>query len=68
MLPGMRQTAQMQGALRRTQILNYTMKSGGLVSNAFGTVAVSYSLLHCLLANGKKLGIVWDREINSETE
>jgi len=48
---GMRATAAMHGALRRTQIMNYTLKSGGLVSNAFGTVAVSYSLLHCLLAN-----------------
>jgi len=48
---GMRQTAEMQGALRRTQIMNYTIKSGGLVSNALGTIAVSYSLLHCLLAN-----------------
>ena len=49
----MRLTAEMQGALRRTQIMNYTLKSGGLVSNALGTIAVSYSLLHCLLANGK---------------
>jgi len=48
---GIRQTAEMHGALRRTQIMNYTLKSGGLVSNAFGTIAVSYSLLHCLLAN-----------------
>ena len=43
----------MQGALRRTQLMNYTLKSGGLVSNAFGTIAVSYSLLHCLLVNGE---------------
>ena len=49
----MRHTANMHGALRRTQVMNYTLKSGGLVSNAFGTVAVSYSLLHCLLANGE---------------
>ena len=33
--------------------MNYTLKSGGLVSNAFGTIAVSYSLLHCLLVNGE---------------
>ena len=46
----------MHGALRRTQVMNYTLKSGGLVSNAFGTVAVSYSLLHCLLANGELRG------------
>ena len=52
----MRQTANMHGALRRTQVMNYTLKSGGLVSNAFGTVAVSYSLLHCLLANGELRG------------
>ena len=50
---GLRQTANMQGALRRTQLMNYTLKSGGLVSNAFGTIAVSYSLLHCLLVNGE---------------
>merc|ERR1719411_2561922 len=48
---GIRQTAEMHGALRRTQIMNYTLKSGGLVSNAFGTIAVSYSLLHSLLSN-----------------
>merc|ERR1711976_949772 len=36
---------------RRTQIMNYTLKSGALVSNAFGTIAVIYSLLHCLLSN-----------------
>ena len=50
---GIRKTAEMQGALRRTQIMNYTLKSGALVSNAFGTIAVSYSLLHCLLSNGR---------------
>ena len=33
--------------------MNYTLKSGGLVSNAFGTIAVSYSLLHSLLSNGR---------------
>ena len=43
----------MKGALRRTQIMNYTLKSGGLVSNAFGTITVSYSLLHSLLSNGE---------------
>ena len=43
----------MKGALRRTQIMNYTLKSGGLVSNAFGTITVSYSLLHSLLSNGQ---------------
>ena len=54
----MRHTANMHGALRRTQVMNYTLKSGGLVSNAFGTVAVSYSLLHCLLANGDLRGVM----------
>ena len=49
----MRQTAEMQGALRRAQIMNYSIKSGGLVSNSLGTIAFSYSLLHCLLDNGK---------------
>jgi len=55
---GIRQTALqegMKGALRRTQIMNYTLKSGGLVSNAFGTIAVSYSLLHSLLSNASVL-------------
>ena len=54
---GLRQTANMQGALRRTQLMNYTLKSGGLVSNAFGTIAVSYSLLHCLLVNGETASV-----------
>merc|ERR1712012_1386102 len=38
------------GAVRRSQIMNHVLKSGGLVGNALGTVAVSYSVMHCLLA------------------
>ena len=51
---GVRQTAlgTMSGRLRRTQITNYTLKSGALVSNALGSIAVSYSLLYCLLSLG----------------
>ena len=52
---GIRQTAGMhQGVLstlRRTQIMNYAMKSGGLVGGSLGTIATSYSLLHCALSN-----------------
>merc|ERR1712179_243858 len=49
---GVRQTAlgTMSGKLRRTQITNYTLKSGALVSNALGSIAVTYSVLHCLLS------------------
>lgn len=49
---GVRETAkqQMKGKLRRTQILNHTLKSGGSVSNALGSIAVVYSSLY-LLAN-----------------
>ena len=52
---GVRQTAlgTMSGKLRRTQITNYTLKSGSLVSNALGSIAVSYSLMYCLLSLGK---------------
>merc|ERR1712013_504972 len=39
-----------RGKLRRTQITNYTLKSGALVSNALGSIAVSYSVLYCLLS------------------
>jgi len=48
---GVRQTAlgDMSGKLRRTQITNYTLKSGATVSNALGGIAVSYSLMYCLL-------------------
>jgi len=48
---GVRQTAlaDMTGKLRRTQITNYTLKSGTGVSNALGSIAVSYSLMYCLL-------------------
>jgi len=47
---GVRQTAAagMKGSLRRTQILNYTTKSGASVSNALGSLAVIYSSLHAL--------------------
>jgi len=50
LLNGVRQTAGLQGAVRRSQIMNHVLKSGGLVGNALGTVAVSYSVMHCLLA------------------
>ena len=43
--------------------MNYTLKSGGLVSNAFGTIAVSYSLLHCLLVNGEPVLIICNYDI-----
>merc|ERR1711925_32684 len=36
--------------LRRTQITNYTLKRGALVSNAMGSIAVSYSVMFCLLS------------------
>jgi len=57
---GVRQTAlgTMSGKLRRTQITNYTLKSGALVSNALGSIAVSYSVLYCLLSLGKELLII----------
>lgn len=47
---GIRLTAlsQMKGKLRRTQILNHTLKSGGSVSNSLGSLAVIYSVLHAL--------------------
>jgi len=48
---GVRLTAlsQMKGKLRRTQILNHTLKSGGSVSNALGSIAVVYSSLYLLM-------------------
>ncbi|TRY79791.1 hypothetical protein TCAL_09993 [Tigriopus californicus] len=47
---GMRKTADMKGRLRRTQVTNYTLKSGGSVSNSLGTVAVIYSSLYSLIS------------------
>eukprot|EP00096_Caligus_rogercresseyi_P016789 TRINITY_DN974_c0_g1_i3.p1 TRINITY_DN974_c0_g1~~TRINITY_DN974_c0_g1_i3.p1 ORF type:complete len:135 (-),score=29.81 TRINITY_DN974_c0_g1_i3:231-635(-) len=49
---GVRATALdgLSGHARRTQILNYTLKSGGSVSNAFGAIAVIYSSLYTLLS------------------
>merc|ERR1712154_285458 len=48
---GVRETAlkQMKGKLRRTQILNHSLKSGGSVSNALGSIAVVYSSLYILM-------------------
>lgn len=48
---GVRLTAlsQMKGKLRRTQILNHTLKSGGSVSNALGSIAVAYSTIYILM-------------------
>jgi len=40
----------LKGKLRRTQIMNYTIKSGATVSNALGSIAVVYSGLYCLLS------------------
>jgi len=49
---GVRATAvaEMKGRLRRTQIMNYTLKSGATVSNSLGSIAVIYSSLYCLLS------------------
>lgn len=45
---GVRQTMNLTGKTRRTQILNYISKSGGTVSNALGSLAVIYSLSYTL--------------------
>jgi len=50
-IDGIRHTMNLTGRTRRTQILNYTMKSGGTVSNTLGTVAVMYSLFHVVADN-----------------
>jgi len=49
---GVRATAMsdMKGKLRRTQIMNYTLKSGASVSNSLGSIAVIYSSLYCLIS------------------
>merc|ERR1719167_1835131 len=49
---GIRHTAlaEMKGRLRRTQILNHTLKSGGSVSNALGSLAVIYSSFYVLIS------------------
>ena len=54
---GIRQTAtaDMKGRLRRTQITNYTLKSGATASNSLGSIAVIYSSLYCLLSFGKEI-------------
>jgi len=51
---GIRATAMstMKGKLRRTQIMNYTLKSGSSVSNSLGSIAVIYSSLYCLISLG----------------
>ena len=41
--------ADLTGKLRRTQIMNYSLKKGSLVGNALGSVAVSYCAIHTLL-------------------
>lgn len=60
---GVRQTAiaGMTGRLRRTQILNHTLKSGASASNSLGSLAVIYSSLYCLMS----LGYDEDDEIKS---
>lgn len=60
---GVRLTAlsQMKGKLRRTQILNHTLKSGGSVSNALGSIAVVYSSLYLLF------GQVYEQEDEAKT-
>lgn len=49
---GVRQSALsgMSGKLRRTQILNHTLKSGARMSNALGSLAVIYSSFYCLIS------------------
>jgi len=57
---GIRKTANEQkAALRRTQIMNYTLKRGGLIGNALGTIAVSYSVLYCL---GNQVPLIEENE------
>jgi len=53
---GVRQTATagMKGGLRRTQILNYSLKSGASVSNSLGAIAVIYSGLHALASQWRE--------------
>jgi len=45
---GIRQTANMTGKLRRTQMTNYIIKSGGSASNSLGSLAVIYSSFYAL--------------------
>ncbi|CAL7934801.1 unnamed protein product [Xylocopa violacea] len=42
--------ADQTGMLRRTQLINYAMKSGSSLGNAFGTVSVMYSAFGVLLS------------------
>lgn len=46
---GFTQTKGMTGRVRNTQIINYTVKSGGSIAKAFGTITVFYSLLHMIV-------------------
>eukprot|EP00088_Acartia_fossae_P002418 TRINITY_DN10980_c0_g1_i1.p1 TRINITY_DN10980_c0_g1~~TRINITY_DN10980_c0_g1_i1.p1 ORF type:complete len:203 (-),score=34.19 TRINITY_DN10980_c0_g1_i1:612-1193(-) len=49
---GVRNTANanLTGKMRRTQLLNHTMKGGASSGNALGSVAVLYSLTHTLIS------------------
>jgi import inner membrane translocase subunit TIM23 len=60
---GVRHTglAEMSGKLRRTQILNHTLKSGASISNSLGALAVIYSSLYALVS----LGYENDDEVKS---
>jgi len=48
---GVRETAMadLSGKLRRTQIMNYSLKKASLVGNALGSIAVSYCAIHTLI-------------------
>ena len=41
--------ADLSGKLRRTQIMNYSLKKASLVGNALGSIAVSYCAIHTLI-------------------
>jgi import inner membrane translocase subunit TIM23 len=53
--------SQMKGMLRRTQLLNHTLKSGSSVSNSFGSIAVVYSSIYLLLSQ------VYEHESDEKT-
>lgn len=61
LIQGLRETSSLSGAVRRSQLINYTIKGGSGIAHRIGTIAVMYSAFGVLLSKVRDT----DDEINT---
>lgn len=53
LVQGLRETSSLTGPVRRSQLMNYTIKGGSGIAHRVGTIAVMYSAFGVLLSKAR---------------